>query len=376
MSMKIITYQYVGTAEDDFQFSRIELKQINMFVGESGSGKTKLLNTIFNMGHRLHTDGRVGPGGWDLTCESEGTTYRWQYRCLPDSTVETESIECLHADGKVEDVARRSPKEITFQGARVPKLASDTSLIALLKEEDRIAPLFRGLGLVVRRNFFSAELEKAATYSNIPKALGDELAAKADIKSLTVDMSLNIRLYALKEARPEKYKEICRYFQSIFPAIESCDVANFTTVYPSGNIQVAGKVPVFCVRESGVNRAIGLHELSSGMQKVLLLMTDIMTSPPGYLYLLDEYENSLGVNAIHFLPDFLAEHGANAQFIVTTHHPYLINAIPVSDWYVFRRKGTQVTIRYGEELRSRFSSSRQKAFIQLLNDPIYTGAEQ
>ncbi|MCX7171303.1 MAG: AAA family ATPase [Proteobacteria bacterium] len=375
--MKLISYKYTGASDDDFSFSEIILKQTNMFVGESGSGKTKLLNTIFNMGQRVTADGRIGSGGWEMTCESEEVIFRWSYRCLPTSIIEFEKIERAKADGGFEVIATRTTSnEITFLGDRLPKLARDTSLIALLKEEDTIAPFFRGFGRVMRRNFFSDELERAAAFGSVPKELVDILKPKDNSSARPIDLPLNIRLYALKEHSPEKYNEICRYFQSIFLTIESCDIANYSTLYQDQPLGISGKVPVFCIKEREVQRLIGLHELSSGMQKVLLLMTDIMTLPLGYIYLLDEYENSLGVNAIHFLPGFLAEHGMNTQFIVTTHHPYLINAIPVSDWFVFRRKGTQVTIRFGDELRSRFSTSRQKAFIQLINDPIYTGVEQ
>ena len=40
----------------------------------------------------------------------------------------------------------------------------------------------------------------------------------------------------------------------------------------------------------------------------------------GCVYLIDEYENSLGVNAINFFPSVLFEAASKSQFIITSHH--------------------------------------------------------
>ena len=120
-----------------------------------------------------------------------------------------------------------------------------------------------------------------------------------------------------------KYEELIRAYKSVFPFIEACEVsdaANFGLEIP-----ILGETPVFAIKERKVNSFIPLHELSSGMQKVLLLMTDIMCLQPGHIYIVDEYENSLGVNAIDFLPAFLVNNLGGNQFVITTHHPYLIN---------------------------------------------------
>ncbi len=87
--------------------------------------------------------------------------------------------------------------------------------------------------------------------------------------------------------------------------------------------------------------------------------------------MIDEYENSLGVNAIDFLPSMLLEYKSNEQFFITSHHPYLINQMPISSWYVLHREGAIVEIKFGEELEKRYGKSKQQAFIQLMNDSFY-----
>ena len=108
------------------------------------------------------------------------------------------------------------------------------------------------------------------------------------------------------------------------------------------------------------------------MKKVLLILSDIFILPKeGCIYLIDEYENSLGVNAINFFPSVLYEAAEKSQFIITSHHPYIIGNVPVKDWTILYRKGNIVYVKQGDELEEKFGKSKQKAFIQLINDPFY-----
>jgi len=125
-------------------------------------------------------------------------------------------------------------------------------------------------------------------------------------------------------------------------------------------------------REKNVHPNLGLHDLSSGIKKVLLIITDVISMTGDSIYLLDEYENSLGLNAIDFLPSFLNECGHDNQFVVTTHHPYLINNMPTENWKIFHREGSKVSIKCGAEMSEKYKHSKQDAFIQLINDPFYS----
>ncbi len=107
------------------------------------------------------------------------------------------------------------------------------------------------------------------------------------------------------------------------------------------------------------------------MLKVLLIITDIIALPEESIYMIDEYENSLGINAIDFLPQLLIDHGGQNQYFITTHHPYLINNMPIKHWRIFNRKGSTVTVKSGIEFEERFGKSKQEGFIQLINDPFY-----
>lgn len=180
--------------------------------------------------------------------------------------------------------------------------------------------------------------------------------------------SINVKLYLLLRHNKKEFEQVIEEYKSIFPSIE-----DITFVDGSKLAMQSGEFPVLAFKEKGINDLIMLHELSSGMQKVMFIVADIITLPDDYIYIIDEYENSLGINAINFLPDFISSCGKNSQFITTSHHPYLINNIPVSDWKIFSRIGSKVTVKSGEDLKGRYSKSKQETFIQLLNDPIYSG---
>jgi hypothetical protein len=51
------------------------------------------------------------------------------------------------------------------------------------------------------------------------------------------------------------------------------------------------------------------------------------------------------------------------------------NNIPVQNWLVFHRQGTRVKIQYGKDNIDAYGVSKQKRFIQLINDPFYKGIE-
>jgi len=79
---------------------------------------------------------------------------------------------------------------------------------------------------------------------------------------------------------------------------------------------------------------------------------------------IDEFENSLGVNCIDSVTDLILEN-RNLQFIITSHHPYIINNISPEFWKIVLRKGGLISTKNAEDFH--ISKSRQKAFIDLIN---------
>jgi len=173
----------------------------------------------------------------------------------------------------------------------------------------------------------------------------------------------------LSEIFTDIYKRITDEFIAIFPFVSEVKILQADKF----GVNFPGIVPVFSLKEKFHKEWIPLDQLSSGMKKVLLILSDVFTLPEeGCVYLVDEYENSLGIGAINFFPTVLFEAENKNQFIITSHHPYIIGNVPVKDWIILHRKGNEVLVKQGNELEERFSKSKQQAFIQLINDPFYT----
>ena len=373
----ISSYYYKGREVEDWDFEETELNNVNLIVGASGSGKTRYLNTIFNVSSSIVHGQPFRPGYWRLTVRTEEYEYLWEYDGVKidgENQIKKEFVKRKRIDSQeeFEDLIDRTTDNFVFCGTKLPKLQRDRPGITLLKEEEKIGPLYETFSKVQIRKFHDEGLKDALSLQDVSKELIELSKSKDGILALWKQQpALSAKMFLLKEKFPKYYKLAVDTFEQVFPSIKECEVAILEN--PPISIQVKGVVPVFLIKEEKINRKFPLHELSSGMQKVLLIIADIITLPKGSIYIIDEYENSLGINAIDFLPDFLVDHGANIQFLVTTHHPYLINSMPMKTWRVFHRDGSKVSIKGGEEFEQKYGKSKQKAFIQLINDPFYSG---
>jgi len=374
----ITSYYYKGPENDPWEFDEISLNKINLFVGTSGAGKTKYLNTIFNFSGFVVRGNPFMEGSWKLTIETEKYEYYWEYESRINSSGKNEITHelvkrrLLNSQDDFKSLVSRSIDLFTFCDTKLPKLQLDTPSITLLKEEEYIRPLYDTFSLVQRRNFHDEGLRDALALQNVPADLIKNSKSNSGINELwKQENTLNAKIFLLKENFPELYNTTINTFKQIFNLITDCNIQILKN--PPISIHYEGIVPVFVIKEKKVKKWIPLQQLSSGMQKVLLIIADILTLPKGSIYIIDEYENSLGINAIDFLPQFLLEHGQDIQIFVTTHHPYLINSMPMKSWRVFHRTGSKVTIKNGKELENSYGKSKQKAFIQLINDPFYMG---
>jgi predicted ATPase len=111
--------------------------------------------------------------------------------------------------------------------------------------------------------------------------------------------------------------------------------------------------------------------MSSGMFRTLVHLVDISLAPPGSVILIDEFENSLGINCMPELTDFVMSKAALMQFILISHHPYIISKIPYKTWKLVRRKGGEVSVINATDIPQLQTGSRLNKFIQLANLPEY-----
>lgn len=373
----LLKYEYLGKPLEQWHFQQVSLDQINLLVGLSGSGKTRFLNSIFNFAKFVSSgsivDNEVIPltsGHWKLEFDVDGKYYNWDIQIIEEERIYCcESLKLRNESEEIE-IIRRDKENFYFNNQSLPKIQPDLPSVSILKEEELIRPVYNSFRRIMRRRFFVDALKNATNVENIAMPFLEKIKSTKSLEDLwSKEISVSSKLFILKEYFNEKYETITSFYKSIFPKIKEIDI--HLVNYPGLGTYMEGPMPFFVIREEGVERWIRITELSSGMLKVLLIITDIISFPGNNIYLVDEYENSLGINAINFLPSFLLENANNNQFLITTHHPYLINNMPIGTWKVFKQEQSLVTIRDGEFFEDKFGKSKQQAFIQLINDPDY-----
>lgn len=364
--MQILEYEYKGP---DWEFGKIQFQKINLVVGDSGTGKTRLLNTIFNLGTYVAQGKSGGEGDWVVSLKIEKDIYHWEVCKAKEGNNIVVKRERLLLNGV--SILERDGDKFNFDKFKsLPKLSKNELSIYILKEEELIKPIYDGFSRMLRRKFFDDDLKTNSQITFTDEKRLNIIGKAKDLFELYIqDYPLNIRLYVLSKYFPTIFKNIIGYYRETFGFISDIAVIDSKEF---DSFDLPGGAPIFCIKERNVNQWIRLDELSSGMQKVLLIITDILSFPSGIIYLLDEYENSLGPGAIDFLPNLLSSKEIDLQIIFTSHHPYIISHIPISNWYVAHRNASKVQFEYGEKLVERYNISSQEKYIQLLNDPYYS----
>lgn len=350
---------------------------LTLLVGTSGVGKTRILRAILAL-QRL-TFGTSFPGGlsgiaWNIQCSAEGAQYVWtgELEKLPDNDGEIGTgrrpgwlphgrflEERVIRDGV--EILSRQGETIRFQRNTTPRLSPTTSALALFQEESVIAPLYRGFRQITHLTV-EAGLESGALMMDRHSLARNH----PDLPSLLKrERSIFENLVALPFIDPALFKTIVSRFREIFPVIEDVRVKGGPASSPTNEYFELQ------IKERGIDTWIMQEYISSGMMRTLLHLAAISLSPDDSLILIDEFENSLGVNCINEVAQDLMSNRRRLQFIVTSHHPYIINHIPPQNWkIVTRENGTVKTLTAAEVGIGR---SRHEAFTQLINSPAYTG---
>ena len=352
MHIKKLSYHNHVTG---WQLAPVEFSSVNLFVGISGVGKTRILEVIRSLkqiafGTPWHNQFLSGVE-WDITFSTApDQNYRWngkfsivnnheytidesggkKYSRIDENEPELES-EALYLND--ECVAHRKDGIVKFGSQTMPKLSLSDSVIKIFQAEDKITPIIKGLLLIV-----DSQAQNSTKWVGSSMLSQIEGLSLLDIKN--INGTLVDRLGLLQINAQEIFNRIKFDFIEIFPQVD-----NFRILTEYTRFEWSEKVsPLFSLelKEIGVDRWITQSNLSMGMLKTLAHITEIYLLTEGSILLIDEFENSLGVNCIDVVTELLNKR-KDIQFIFTSHHPYIINKIPMQHWKIITRKGSLVT---------------------------------
>ena len=349
---------------------------LTLLVGISGVGKTRILRAVSEL--RRIANGDDDRPLWGVHWNARFTTddggeYRWsgafeERNADDDSAVEEDHPffssfaegtkpqpeiikESLIRDGAT--IVHRDHAKIKLSGQLMPKLSRYESVVHILREEDDIAPVYAAFDKILEVDH-SNDLSRLISPLNVGN-LVPIFKTLDKIRRGRFSTKTKLALVHIYE-RPI-FDRIIDQFLHVFPQVQKVNIKRFQT-FDSDFFDIQ-------IKERGVSKWIPEHKISSGMWRTLIHLSRMALWPDGMVVLIDEFENSLGVNCIDFVMDDLVEQSDRLQFIITSHHPYIINNIDTQNWKIVVREGSVVSTRDAAEFG--LADSSHEAFFKLMN---------
>lgn len=383
MKLLKLSYQDLssGLSIDSCKF----FPDLNLLVGISGAGKTSILKAISNL-KRIANGASINGVKWDVELlTNDNVRYHWlgefevrKARSL--IKIEEDEVNVNDGENKVSIIREtllkdqdvliaRNQEVIEFKHSKTPKLPSYLSCIELFNQEEDVFPVRQEFNKMI----FNPLKFNTSYYSTFDKIFrNDEYTEYNSLSELqSSQLPISDKLLITYEKYPDTFEIIKRKFLDIFPQVEDLKIeflepSKLGDLFVSSNrIVLLEEPPRIQIKEKNSHVWILDPNISSGMIKSLMFLATIKLSPDGSVILIDEFENSLGVNCLDTLTEDLLVNYRDLQFIITSHHPYIINNISPAYWKIVTRKGGVIQVHNAADFH--ISKTRQKAFIDLIN---------
>ena len=339
---------------------------VTLLVGLSGVGKTQILNAVeYSLNLAVDKDEPLRPYKVGIGVFVDDEEYEWFYEI--NKANENELI--INEDNKYEFVYEKLVKnnEIVFERKnlevevvgydKVPQPKKSESLILQYSDDKNFEKLISGI-----RKLYPVEIELAVrggirseSFSRLKSKVIDTLNVSEEKVEFKVfsHLPVAVKLYIVKNYYPDIYVKIFDAVKELFMEIEDIDVEEDAVreMYLV-SIQVYGK-------------KLLQQDISNGMLKTIYYIVELFTMSEDSLVLIDEFENGLGVNCIDVLSELMLSERDDLQFIITSHHPKIINAIDKNKWKIIDREGS--IVKNSSSLSYGIGNSQHDAYFNLLN---------
>ncbi len=372
--------------KNNLQIEEIHFDDFNLLVGVSGAGKTSILQFLKSAcAAATNQSSNLQNCEWEMTVETEKGEYFWLAKTFGTEKVEKgfffqwsdEESSKSRAHFVQEEVwfegqliVRRKDEGITFEEKELPKLKDTESCISLFSVESSIKPLYDALKLV--------QMSEAAGENDVTFLGKTPEITFQSIDELRKNRSFSLiqKAFLLQESFPKLFKKVEEQYKEIFPTVTKIRVDVIAKLvdnifFSDVSQTLAQTFLTIAFQEEGIEGWIDLPSMSSGMQRTLLHLFELLLQPSGSVLIVDEYENSLGVNCLPALTEYLIDRAEELQFILTSHHPYVIRNIPINYWRVVTRSGSTIKVKNASQIKGLTSKSSQDAFIRLINSPAF-----
>lgn len=381
--MKIHSLEFIDR-ETDWQIEPIEFNNLTLLVGASGVGKTRILKSIG--GIKSIAKGKSLNGvEWKIAFSIEDNKYFWEGKFEmneqasvsiivdeedvqkdKDSNKPVITFEKLTINEKT--IAERNNSSLIFRGEKTMlPLKAEQSVVFLIPD-----PEISKVEKAFRRIIFSDYTNSARGFMGEGIKMLDEqfLSKYKNIDNVRdSEEPLSAKFYWASKKDKKLFSRIKEDFISVFPQVKDLKIEPLTQLKDSPIPVFIKALPFIQIKEDNVKNWIPVMSISAGMYRTLVHVMELHLSANGTVILIDEFENSLGVNCIDELTTELKGATNRIQFILTSHHPYIINSISVNNWKIVTRNGSSVSAQDAKDFN--FQKSKHEAFIQLINSPEY-----
>lgn len=358
--------------DDEYKWRLTEvdfLPNLNLLVGVSGVGKTRTLRAIYSL-KSIANGASLNGVKWNVCFTADNNLeYIWSGEfetressvLIDEKSEESEKVKLISEKlvcNNENILIERKGSEIMFNGNKTPKLSPFESVVELLKQEDQIAPVKKSLDKIV-----ISDSENTDRVWRLPVSVFKKFEKSSLSLLQESGLPLPIKLAILYRTLPEEFNKIKEAFISVFPNVLDIKIETIKDEdIPIALSKLLKEATTISIKEKGVKDWI--ENISSGMMKTLMYISELYLAPENCIILIDEFENSLGVNCLDSVTELVLDN-KKLQFIITSHHPYIINNVSPVYWKIVTRKAGLVTVKDAKDFH--ISESRQKAFIDLIN---------
>lgn len=358
--------------ETGLKIERIDFyEDVTLLVGLSGAGKTQILNAVeYSLNLAVRKDVILRPYDVSMGIYIDGVNYEWSYKI--DSVkkdiliLENQDKYCFAYEKLVRDgniVFERNGDSICVVGYdKVPQPKSDESLLSQYSEDKNFEKLITGI-----RKLYSVEIELAVrggisreNFSRLKAKVTDTLKKEKNTEfKMFSHLPVAVKIYIAKRYYKDLYIKIFEAVKELFMEIEDIDVIEDE------------ERELYLVAIQVYGEKLLQNDISNGMLKTIYYIVELFTMSEDSLVLIDEFENGLGVNCIDLLADLLLYARTDLQFIITSHHPKIINGIEKSRWKIVDRNAKTVKNCDSEDYG--IGNSQHDAYFNLINRWEYEG---
>ncbi|ALB43588.1 hypothetical protein AA650_16830 [Anabaena sp. WA102] len=365
--MKIQSFKFSNNKEN-WHIEEVKFEDLNLLVGGSGVGKTRILkalNLICDVAKGINRN--LDDLEWSINFSHLGQNYRWELKSSSTKNKEmflnvneSEQPEIVYEklvrydDNSELEILLRTDLYSKFNNEKLPKLKRTESAITLLSEEDLIIPVRKAFERLIF-NFETRQQSMIGLGFNFSKILEIQ-----NYKEFVADFPPVLKAFYLQKVFTDVFNEIKERYIDVFPEVKDVRVSSKRDSY--------GDFMLFLeIQENGLEDWIPQERISSGMFRTLIFLIEVITAPEESVILIDEFENSLGINCMAELTDFILDKSPDVQFILTSHHPYIINNIPWKTWQIVSKSGNKVKVRKSLNIPELNTASSLDKFTQLVN---------